>query len=237
MAVYTFPVDESEQDRELNGHQVRSQRSTRLLIQAAGDLIAENGYANMTLALVGERAGYSRGLATARFGSKGKLLDALVDHIVNRWNVVSVVPRTEGRSGLDALIILLTAIRDQYDRDPRLLRVLYALIFEALGPVEELRVRFVQFNREARASVVAMIERGIADGSIVPGTDPDVEAQAIVAALRGVGYQWRLAPGEFDPVPALDHLIATTRARLSAVRRGARAPRRTTRPRPRSARR
>jgi len=38
----------------------------------------------MTLAAVGERAGYSRGLATARFGSKDELLRALVERIVGR---------------------------------------------------------------------------------------------------------------------------------------------------------
>ena len=52
----------------------RSERSTRALLDAAGEVIAEVGYGNMTLAAVGERAGYSRGLVTARFGSKEKLL-------------------------------------------------------------------------------------------------------------------------------------------------------------------
>jgi len=47
------------------------------LLDAAADLIAEGGYEAMTLAAVGERAGYSRGLVTARFGSKDQLLEAL----------------------------------------------------------------------------------------------------------------------------------------------------------------
>jgi AcrR family transcriptional regulator len=87
-------------------------------LHAAGDQVAESGYASMTLATVGERAGYSRSLATARFGSKAKMLEALVDHIVERWSIATVLPRTEGRSGLDALMIVLEAIRDQYRRDP-----------------------------------------------------------------------------------------------------------------------
>jgi AcrR family transcriptional regulator len=198
-----------------NGHRARSQLSTRLVLQAAGDLVAEGGYASMTLATVGERAGYSRSLATARFGSKARMLEALVDLIVTRWNIATVVPRTEGRTGLDGLVILLEAIRDQYRSDPRSLRVLYALMFEALGPNEELRSRFVEFHRSIRRAIAMMIERGAADGSIVEDVDPDVEAQVIVALLRGVGYQWRLDPQEFDPVPPLDHMIATTRARLS----------------------
>ncbi|GAA4548660.1 TetR/AcrR family transcriptional regulator [Pseudonocardia xishanensis] len=200
-----------------NGHTVRSERSTRLLIRAAGELIAEGGYATVTLAMVGERAGYSRSLATARFGSKAKLLDALVDHIVTRWNLATVIPKTEGEPGLEALTIVLRSIRDSYGKDPQSLRVLYALMFEALGPDEELRVRFRDFHRDMRADLAATVRRGIEDGSITAAVDPEAEARFIMATLRGVGYQWRLDPEEFEPVSPLDMLIESTRARLEAV--------------------
>src|SRR4051795_3604678 len=95
-----------------NGHQVRSDRSTRLLIRAAGDLVAEGGYQSMTLATVGERAGYSRSLATARFGSKAKLLEALVDEIVVRWTLTKVDPEASGLNGFAALQVLLREIRE-----------------------------------------------------------------------------------------------------------------------------
>ncbi|MFI6777941.1 TetR/AcrR family transcriptional regulator [Nocardia sp. NPDC050412] len=205
----------------LNGHQARSQLSTRLLLEAAGELVAEGGYASMTLATVGERAGYSRSLATARFGSKTKLLEALVDRIVRRWTITTITPRAEGLSGLDGLMVLLEGIRDQYRLDRRSLRVLYALMFEALGPGQELRERFVELHRETWEVLAGQIRRGIADGSIRAAVDPVVEAQVVVAMLRGVGYQWRLDPEAFDPVPPLDHMIETTRTRLGAARLGA----------------
>ena len=53
-----------------NRHQERSDLSTARLLDAAAELIEEGGYEAMTVAAVGERAGYSRGLVTARFGSK-----------------------------------------------------------------------------------------------------------------------------------------------------------------------
>jgi AcrR family transcriptional regulator len=202
----------------LNGHQLRSRLSTKRLLHAAGDQVAESGYASMTLATIGERAGYSRSLATARFGSKAKMLEALVDHIVERWSITTVLPRTEGRSGLDALMVMLEAIRDQYHRDPRSLRVLYALMFEAVVPGVELKPRFVELHRGLRDNIATTIRRGIDDGSIVADVYPAVEAEFIVSVLRGAGYQWRLEPEEFEPVRALDHLIATTRARLGATR-------------------
>lgn len=213
-------MTEPGEKRTLNGHETRSRLSTRLLLHAAGDLVVEGGYANATLAAVGERAGYSRSLATARFGSKDRMIEALVDHIVTRWSVARVLPRTEGQAGLGMLVILLEAIRDQYARDPRSLRVLNALMFEALGPNEELKTRFAEFNRDLRESIAATIRRGVCDGSITADVDPDAEAQTIVALLRGVGYQWRLDPEEFDPVPPLDRMIEYVRTRLAKPARG-----------------
>jgi AcrR family transcriptional regulator len=214
--VYDFrSVSEKIDVAQLNGHQLRSEKSTRLLIQAAGQLIAEQGYAGVTLATVGERAGYSRGLATARFGSKAALLDALVDHIVTRWNFTRVVPHLEGKSGLAALVIMLESIRDAYVKSPESLSVLYALTFEALGPTMELRERFATLHANEHRNLANVISKGIEDGSIDPRLNPDVEAQLILATLRGIGYEWRLDPEGFDPVSCLDHLIVTTRKRLA----------------------
>ncbi|KJL42348.1 HTH-type transcriptional regulator BetI [Microbacterium trichothecenolyticum] len=187
----------------LNGHEVRSQRSTRALTRAAGELIAENGYQAMTLAMVGERAGYSRSLATARFGSKAKLLEALVDEIAVRWSLEKIEPEAEALPGIQGLHTLLTGIQDSYRKTPHSLLVLYALLFEALGPVPELRERFVTFHRRMRAGIAATIRRGILDGSIRSDVDADEQATAIVAQLRGVAYLWKLDPETTDPARTL----------------------------------
>lgn len=197
-----------------NRQRERSQRSTRALLDAAGEVIAEVGYENMTLAAVGERAGYSRGLVTARFGSKQKLLTALVERMTAGWTHRNVLPRTVGRSGLEAVVTLLDAIRDQAQRDPRALRVLYALMFEALGPNADLRAHFVEFHRTMRADIARMLRRGVRDGSVRADVDPAAEAVCVVGGLRGVAYQWALDPDAFDPVAALSYLTRTTRARL-----------------------
>jgi AcrR family transcriptional regulator len=200
----------------MNRQEERSSNSTKRLLEAAGELISEGGYAAMTLSAVGERAGYSRGLATARFGSKRELLEALVERITTVWNVRNVQPRTLGKSGLDGLLITLDAIRVQAKRDPAPLRRLYALQFEALGPVPELRAHFVEFHRTMRADMTAFIRRGLRDGSVAAGTNAKAEGAAIVGALRGIGYQWLLDPDDVDPALLLKHLITTVDRRLSA---------------------
>jgi AcrR family transcriptional regulator len=199
----------------VNRQRERSERSTRALLDAAGEVIAEVGYGNMTLAAVGERAGYSRGLVTARFGSKAKLLAALVERMTTGWTHRNVLPRTAGRTGREAVVTLLDAIRAQMQADPRAIRVLYALMFEALGPNPDLRAHFIEFHHVFRNDIARMLRRGVRDGSIRGDVDPAAESVCIVGGLRGVAYQWALDPDAFDPIAALAYLTRVTEIRLS----------------------
>jgi AcrR family transcriptional regulator len=195
--------------------QERNERSTNALLDAAAALIAEGGFSSLTLAAIGERAGYSRGLVTARFGSKDGLVDELIERIVGRWSHRNVLPRTKGRPGLEAMLVMLDAIRAQAERDPRALRLLYSLMFEALGPDEGLRARFARFHEDMRADFAGFVQRGKRDGSVARTADPAAEAALVIAGLRGIAYQWLLDPDHFDPVPALTYLHTTTAQRLT----------------------
>ena len=194
----------------------KSARSTNALLDAAADLIVEGGFAALTFAAIGDRAGYSRGLVTVRFGSKDGLVEALINRIVGAWGHRNVLPLTKGKSGLVGMTTMLDAIRQQAVRDARGLRVLYALMFEALGPDESLRARMATFHRGMRRDFARFIERGIRDGSVRVGTSPSAEAALAVAGLRGIAYQWHLDPDGFDPVSSLEYLHDTTALRLAA---------------------
>ncbi len=198
----------------MNKQQLRSERSTNALLEAASELIVEGGFDALTFAAIGERAGYSRGLVTARFGNKDGLVEALIDRIVTTWNHKNVIPRTKGRSGLEGIEILIDAIRAQAERDPRGLRVLYSLMFEALGPDDQLRDRFAKFHETMRADFAQLVRKGVRDGSIRKGLAPDREAALMVAGLRGIGYQWLLDPSGFDPVTTLGLLRDASVERL-----------------------
>ena len=199
-----------------NKQQQRTERSTNALLQAASELIVEGGFDALTFAAIGERAGYSRGLVTARFGNKDGLVDALIDRIVTNWNTRNILPQTRGLEGRAAMVHVIEAIRRQAERDPRGLRVLYALAFEAIGPHDELRVRMATFHEVMRTDFAAILRRGLRDGSIPESVPADREAELILAALRGIGFQWLLDPAGFDPLPALAYLRDTTDARLAA---------------------
>ena len=199
-----------------NKQQQRTERSTNALLEAAADLIVEGGFDALTFAAIGDRAGYSRGLVTARFGSKDGLIEALIDRIVGTWSHRNVLPQTQDRSGLDGLVTLIDAIRSQAARDPRGLLVLYSLMFEAVGS-DQLRPRFAKFHEGMRADFEQFVRRGQADGSIDRSASADREGELVVAGLRGIGYQWLVDPDAFDPVPPLEYLRDTTRDRLAAT--------------------
>ena len=56
--------------------QERRDQAETALLNAAAELVVEEGVHSLTLARVGQRAGYSRGLVTHYFGSKQALLAA-----------------------------------------------------------------------------------------------------------------------------------------------------------------
>src|SRR4030088_2921349 len=55
----------------------RSAESAQRLLDAAIELIAEKGFDRTTAAAIGGRAGYSRSMVRARYGSKEALLESI----------------------------------------------------------------------------------------------------------------------------------------------------------------
>ena len=96
--------------------------------------------------------------------------------------------------GLEEVLVLVNAIREQTEAEPRDMRAIFALMFEALGPDADLRDRMSEFSSSMRTDLAAALRRGIADGSIRGDIDPDIGAVLITAALTGLAYQWLLEP-------------------------------------------
>ncbi|MET0159302.1 MAG: TetR/AcrR family transcriptional regulator, partial [Acidimicrobiales bacterium] len=163
--------------------QGRSRLSTRRLLEAAGELIAERGFEQASLAAIGERAGYSRGLVTARFGTKENLLTVLMERTTKDWIERNVLPEIEGLDGLNAMVTYLDTVIEQLERDPEAMRVLWALSFEAARETSPLREHFEPYHRETLSTVRRFLKEGIADGSVDPDIDPEAEALLHTAAL------------------------------------------------------
>lgn len=179
--------------------QARSALSTRKLLDAAAELIAEVGLTNTTLAMIGERAGYSHGLVTRRFGSKEGLLLALVDRMTIGWFETYVTPEVEASNGVEGLRLRVNAIREGWRISTRRMRALYSLMFEAaIQPLPSLTEQMQELNRIALRSTEEVTARGVQDGSIRADVDPQAVARQLTAQFRGLAYLAMLLPEEFD---------------------------------------
>jgi AcrR family transcriptional regulator len=172
--------------------------SERRLLDAAVGLIAEQGSSRTTLAQVGKRAGYSRGLVNQHFGSKSGLVEILTREIRERFRLETLAPALAGRSGLDALLAAVDAYLDAVEHTGRVARAFYALMAESVALVPEIRPTFAKANVDFRAVVERWIREGIEGGEIRTDVEPAAQAALLVGTLRGVSLQRLVDPTAFD---------------------------------------
>jgi AcrR family transcriptional regulator len=164
--------------------QQRRDQAEAALLNAAAELVIEEGVHSLTLARVGERAGYSRGLVTHYFGSKQALLQRLA-----RATQSGFVPGLDGvPPGLGRLLRLI----DGYIAALGQLRMpnrAFLLLWAEAATAEDLARIFRERDEAFRADMREDITAGITGGTIRPEADAADAAVAILAQLRGIGLQ------------------------------------------------
>ncbi|MBW2282037.1 MAG: TetR family transcriptional regulator [Deltaproteobacteria bacterium] len=172
--------------------------SEQRLLEAAVRLIAEKGSSRTTLAEIGERAGYSRGLVNQRFGSKRDLVRHLTRRIQQEFLEQTLLPALDGETGLAALLAVVDTCVGGLDRAGETARAFYVLLGESIGPVPEIRETLALANREFRAVVEREIKRGIEAGEIRPDVEASAQTGLLVGSLRGIAIQWLVDPDSLD---------------------------------------
>lgn len=172
----------------------RREEAERRLLDAALTIVAQRGSVRMTLAEVGQAAGYSRGLAAHRFGSKAGLVQALAGHIGEQFGQ----QRARGpalQPGLEAILGNIRFYFGRRDAEWLSSRALLVLINESCVEAQpEVRPVVVAYNRSALAWFEQHIATGIARGEIAPHNDPSITAVILLGAMRGVLQQWLVDP-------------------------------------------
>src|SRR5262245_53184725 len=113
----------------------RSAESSQRLLASAIELIAEKGFERTTAAEIGERAGYSRAMVRARYGTKEALLESLLH---SEFEPMFFGTPVTGESGLEMLLGQLDRLAAQAAEKPELLKAFFTLCFETVGPVQNL---------------------------------------------------------------------------------------------------
>ncbi|MCS7478484.1 TetR/AcrR family transcriptional regulator [Umezawaea endophytica] len=182
--------------------QERRERTESALITAAAELVVETGLRSLTLARVGERAGYSRGIVNHHFGSKQALVEALA-HATQTGFVPGIDRIAPGLERLLAVVERYIGALGGVTVINRAFLLLWAEAATAPELTEIFRDRDEGFRTRLRADV----EAAIAEGSVRPDTDPGDVAIAIMGQLRGIGLQRLLDPDAID-TERLRHVVA-----------------------------
>ena len=217
---HTVPVEQRSivADEPDNGQPKRERAmvAQSLMLDAALDLIAEGGLQRATLARVGERAGYSRGLADYHFGSKNDLVEKLIRLVASRW-IRSVREQGLDRmTGSDALLAVVTLYMQRLESDVRDAHVLQVLAAEAVGLDPEIRERLTQHDELFRRSLHASIVEAQQDGSFAAHHDPVRASIMIEGLLRGIASQYIVSGHSFRPTEMTSMLIDTLMAGLAS---------------------
>ena len=185
-------ADTSKNTNNGNGRMTQAERtalSDQRMFEAAVALINEHGTQKTTLKDIGQMAGYSRGLANYRFGSKEGFLLELFHQFDGRWkkHLDSYVGT---RSGIAAILAATDALRDFLQAESAYMRAMYLLWYESLGHQSAMRTSLSEHHQVYRKDARRYIEQGIEAGEI----DPDIDAQQFAvqfcAFIFGIVYQW-----------------------------------------------
>lgn len=173
--------------------QERRDQAESALLTAAAELVVEQGVRALTLANVGERAGYSRGIVTHHFGAKRALLERLA-----RATQAGFVPGLDDLPpGLDRLLRLIDGYLGELGRIG-VFNQAFLLLWAEAATQPELASIFRERDAAFRADLRDDVEAGIADGTVDPAVGPAETAVAVVGQLRGIALQRLLDPGSID---------------------------------------
>ncbi|WP_236598287.1 TetR/AcrR family transcriptional regulator [Alicycliphilus denitrificans] len=163
----------------------RREESVYRMLQAAIELIAEKGVAGLTMAEVGIKAGYSRGLAHLHFGSKDKLLSECLRYLSRDFNV------QRKKDGVDTTGIRgIYSLVDAYTRRPEdavsRIRAMFFIVLDSSAADSPLYSFVHDYNEKNMAYAEFKLNEAKALGQIKQDVDTRSAAFIIMSLLRGI---------------------------------------------------
>jgi AcrR family transcriptional regulator len=193
--------------RTENKQSERSNLSTRRLLQATAELIAEVGdERTTTLAEIGKRAGYSHGMVSRRFGSKAALIEALISRLSDRFGHGNLSNTLAHSTGIDALHAVIDEIGKDAANSTSSVRGFYALLFEGLKPIPELHNFVADLHDDYLRDLTRQVDLGLKTGRLRVGVDAAEITELTVNAVRGLAYRWMLDEERVDFAAGLESL-------------------------------
>jgi AcrR family transcriptional regulator len=191
----------------------RSALSDTRMFNAAMQLISHHGANRTTLKDICETAGYSRGLANYRFGSKDNFLQELLKHFNHAW-VDQLRVYTEDKRGLHAFMAAIDALEHFLIEHHRYMRGGYIIWYESIGGDNAIRRQLARNHRQYRHDVEHWLREGIRQGNVRADVDAVNFAVLYLTYVSGTIYQWLVAPEAMDLASAFAYFRGLARREL-----------------------
>lgn len=193
----------------------RSSESEFRLLSAAAQILVEEGYAALTFDRVGEVSGFSRGLASQKFGSKDGLVLAVVEFLNSSIDASHAHDIQLAPNPLEEILCYLRFFFGRIIDDKMALSY-FVLLAATIANKSSVHPAFVDAHERVKKTLGDMIRRGQASGVIRPDINPDTAALSIGAFQLGVATQ-RLLDSQFDVQPICDMALPAIHAQLAAT--------------------
>jgi AcrR family transcriptional regulator len=167
--------------------------TARRILAAAQDILAERGYAELTMTAISQVSGVNRALVSYYFGGKAGLVAALVETLFQNPDVglvEEIRATTEGAERTEAFLDWQRRVSS----DERVNRMLYELLPHALRD-PKVRARFAEeyrLYRSVDADCLAAAPAELDDEAL------EALAAVSIAVVEGLGIQRALDPEGFD---------------------------------------
>lgn len=171
----------------------RRKQSTDKLINAYLELASEQGVSALTFDNIGLRAGYSRNLAFQKFGSKGGLLTAVINHLHELMSERRKKQDLDSLTGLEGLLLYCDVHIAALDKSADM-KAYFILMSEAIADMSEMSEQFVASHKRSATELMRLIRLGREDGSIRKDVTVDMAAQLIGTQLIGISAQSLIEP-------------------------------------------
>jgi len=186
----------------------RTEISDMKMLDATVDLIVTRGPSATSLKEVGLKAGYSRGLASQRFGSKDKLMAFVLRNIGDVW-LQQLKSATMQKTGIEAIHRAL----DEHYRfcleAPKRVRAFYTLWFESVNAGTELEAIIGKIHKRRHQDVARWIVGGYKETEIDSDRTELISSHFCLSVI-GIVYYWLTKPEDHEHTKKLHDNLKNT---------------------------
>ncbi|MGC8535063.1 MAG: TetR/AcrR family transcriptional regulator [Rhizomicrobium sp.] len=192
----------------------RSDASEQSLLTAAATVMEAEGFAAATFERIGEVAGYSRGLASQKFGSKDGVVRAVIEFVAARVQDELDASIRSTPNPLEGILRYMEIWLSGVETDP-LLRSYFVMLSAAVANRMPIQTAFQGRHDDVKNDLAGLVRRGQARGLIDPTIDPEITALSIGCFQIGTAVQLLLDP-KFDIAAVRESVLPLLRYALQS---------------------